>query len=499
MSVVGDDEQMNAENFSVGHSDSDANLSYISAVGRDVDSRQHIDMDGLSLGASASMGETFMTPLNYARGDSKSGMSLSNKSSQAPMHTPHTSERVLDNLPPMLTINADLTRVLSSESQVSDSSEINLSPIASPQPVHYMNNESMNNFIQHPLNTALIVSKPDVNTPAIHDLVRSTIKDNILCFEDGRILVEYFLPESAITVECIDRHYQSISKFATMPIADIKIPNAAFKVHFGEQFERVVREKRIFTAKSALVGCSCTPERLKCLWNDAESAGNVKVFKTHSSNETFECAKIATEGKSIYVINGWYLAYREEYLKAESPIHTLVIQWKDSDLNWDDFNINIIGVGNPCDSKVGSLSRKIFDQYERLGLDKQPTNENGVIHVSSSPLEGLAERCNWFSRDIGEDEYGRVLLGRGIPERVIENWFKNSLINVNAIQLESPESSTRVSRRRDMQHIFSLVNGMGALECTEKLVSLYDDELSDLLRIEKQASTCVDTPCCVIS
>ena len=85
MSVIGDDEQMNAENFDVGHSDSDANLSYISAVGRDVDSGQHLDMDCLSLGASASMDETFMTPLNYARGDSKSGMSLWNKSSQHPI------------------------------------------------------------------------------------------------------------------------------------------------------------------------------------------------------------------------------------------------------------------------------------------------------------------------------------------------------------------------------------------------------------------------------
>ena len=507
---VDDGEHMNGDTISIGHSDSDANLSYMSATGRD-SGRIEIGMDGLSLGGtsasagvsvgatlislggtSASAGETFMTPLNNL---SNSVMSHSNRSSQAPMYTPFSSEmRSVDKLPTVLTINADLSRALSSESQVSDSSgEVDLSPLAfQPTPTHHKSNESMNHFIQHPLNTALIFSKPHVNTPAIHDLVRSTLQDQILCFKDAGILVEYFLPSNAITVECIDRHYQSISKFATMPIADIKIQNSAFKVHFGEQFERVVREKRIFNAESALVGCSCTPERLKCLWNDAKSTGNVKEFKTRSSSESFECAKIVIEGKTVYVINGYYLALREDYLNAESPIHILVVEWNDSDLSWNDFNMNVIGIGNPRDSKKGSLAKTISDQYERLDLSEQPINGHSVIHGSSSPLEGLAERCNWFSRDIGEDEYGRVLLGRGIPEGVIERWFTT--------QLESPETSSRgLSRRKDTHNIFSLVEGMGALDCTEKLVSLYDDELTDLFRIQEQASTCIDTTCCAMS
>mmetsp|Transcript_29751 Transcript_29751/g.65933 ORF Transcript_29751/g.65933 Transcript_29751/m.65933 type:complete len:94 (-) Transcript_29751:475-756(-) len=80
----------------------------------------------------------------------------------------------------------------------------------------------------------------------------------------------------------------------------------------------------------------------------------------------------------------------------------------------------------------------------------------------------MAERCNWLSRTPAEDDFGRALLGRGIPERKILEWMDDPAITF-------PPSTKDGSRKTGS--VFDDVEDMDSSRCMQRLVQIYDDEL----------------------
>ena len=93
------------------------------------------------------------------------------------------------------------------------------------------------------------------------------------------------------------------------------------------------------------------------------------------------------------------------------------------------------------------MNQIISGQYEESGLESAPTEAYSAIHASASPLEGLAERINWCSRNVFQDNYGRILLGIGIPESRILHWV-------------SRDAGVDLSNEGKITNVFDLVNGI---------------------------------------
>jgi len=417
-----------------------------------------------------------------------------------------------------------------------------------------INNIIMNNF--H--NTAFVYIKPHANTKKTQQLVRLTLLDSINPFSynytdnddvddnnesnddddddgrTGRIISEYDITADVIqNNNLVDKHYRLIAKYATGIRGSVscrtKIQPNKFRSIFGEDLDTVLKERRIYNALEALSACACTPQLLNELWVEAEEFRLEKddepkhkhLKKVVEFDRGYCCGNLLIHNKNVYVINGFYMALRQSYIEPGSSIHAYVVQWNtpsslsssvrstslpstlgSTTLQWHQFRDKVIGSTNPREAADGSLRKMIYDQYAELGIDLElrPTALNNAIHASASPLEGLAEQISWLQQDVSSVEYGRVLLGRGVPESVILDWCHDlevkvpnpkSVLNGETNQHENGNRNERritLWRRQQAprsmskssfsyQSPFELVQNLDAKECSDKLIGLYDYEL----------------------
>jgi len=326
-------------------------------------------------------------------------------------------------------------------------------------------NNTQSGYFELSMNSALVLIKPHANSTPVRDLVRSTLLDQISLLGNGFIASECTLSSEDIQKgELIDVHYKTIARYAMqIPVKQMPIPPSEFRNAFEEDIDVVIRESRIFNAKQALVACDCTPEQLGEAWREADHL--IKKFGTG-----VYCANIQINQKHIYVINGFYLALRRKFTQKLASVYAFVIHWDSRIFSWKFFLSKVIGATNPENAERGSIRKLVHDSYKELGLVHKPDINNNVLHASASPLEGLVERCNWLSRKIREDEYGQILLRKGIPESIVLSWFENNKVEIASLQLYSKDGT-------ELQHVFDSVKDMESFECTELLVRIYDYEL----------------------
>ncbi len=343
---------------------------------------------------------------------------------------------------------------------------------------------------EEPPNQAFVFIKPHANTEKVRNLVRTRLLENtnpLADNEGGRIVAEFsILSEHIESAGLIDTHYKALAVNA-MQIrgVDIKVSADIFKTLYGEDLQTVKKERRIYNAVEALSIFNYTPEDLERAWREAEadvSRGRIKRF-----GSGFYCGNLTLNNRNVYIINGFYMAMRGKYVAKDASIHAYIIQWNESALTWKDFRSKVIGSTNPADAEKDSLRSTIFHGYQELGLTEQPNTGNNAIHASASPLEGLAERCNWCSQEINQDQFGSMLLGKGIPETSIVDWCDN-------IEVRLPTISEQSGYKKET--VFDVVEDMSANECIEKLVGIYD---YDLFADFPQRSRCSGKVCCLIS
>jgi len=355
--------------------------------------------------------------------------------------------------------------------------------------------------LEEPANYAFVFIKPHANTPAVRELVHSFIVDNTNPYDDGvgRINAQYDITSEHIeNGRLVDKQFKALARHA-MEIAGLdafaSISAKEFQKAFGEDLNLVKKEKRIYNALEALSALACNPAGLEQAWREAErdsSKGKIKYFGD-IDHDGFYCGNLFLNGKNVYVINGFYMALRGEYIEPAKSIHACVIQWSQDALSWKDFRSKIIGTADPAKAEIGSLRRMVYDKYRELGLDAKPNVIDNVIHVSASPLEGLAERMNWCSRQVNQDEYGRLLLGRGIPESKILDWCDNVKLAGPVPVLEAGLDGF------EMKNVFDVVKDTDSKVCADKLTGLYDYELFGSTIQGRDRCAATGGGCCVIS
>jgi len=343
-----------------------------------------------------------------------------------------------------------------------------LSPMSGFVSTPFANPNFIGNSTQHSMDSSFVYVKPDFNCKLIRDLTRSTILNAIMS-GNGRIAEELvILAEDIENGNLIDAHYQATAQNAMLTsVKKMNISTSDFRSAFEEDIDAVIKESRIFNAAEALTECNCTPEQLDEAWREAENfiPSTKKVIKFRKG---LYCANIQINQKYVYVINGFYMALRKKYTLQNQSMYAFVIHWDSSLLPWNEFQTKVIGAKNPADAQCGSIRKIVHDKYEEFGLASKPDRNNNAVHASASPLQGLIERCNWLPREVRDDEYGQILLRKGIPEPIILSWFKNSRVN---------HPSSQPGEAMQSREIFDIVKGMNTGECTKSLLRIYDNEL----------------------
>jgi hypothetical protein len=141
------------------------------------------------------------------------------------------------------------------------------------------------------------------------------------------------------------------------------------------------------------------------------------------------------EGDEVFVVNGLYLEARERFFPAEGgkgkeTVRFYVVSWDEKTLPWKDFNDKLIGAPNPPEALPGSLRHNVLMNWRGLGLKEAPTLLDNAFMASGSPLEALAERCNWIGMRIENDLYGRALMLANCSVPVVRDWLTNPVISI---------------------------------------------------------------------
>lgn len=389
-----------------------------------------------------------------------------------------------DNVP-MPVVIADYNQTRLEELRV----DTTLSPLSDSFNLSHSTPFINSNFTvnSHLMDSSFIFVRPEFNCIGVRDLTRSIILDNINS-ANGRIAEELtILGEDIEKGNIIDKHYKEIAENAMhISVREMRIPKSEFQSAFDEDIDVVIKSGNIFNAKQALSEYGCTPEQLDKAWHDAERCAplNEKVIKFRRG---LYCAKIQINLRNVYVINGFYMALRRKYMLQHESIYAFIVHWDSSALSWNEFQTSVIGAKNPADAKCDSIRKIVYEKYEEYGLPCKPDKNNNVVHASASPFQGLIERCNWLSRKMIEDEYGQILLRKGVPESIILKWSENRPV-------KTPKSSTNAGKVIHLQQIFDIVKGMDTVECTKSLVQLYDNEL-----FGNEESICIPLRWCCMS
>ena len=230
-------------------------------------------------------------------------------------------------------------------------------------------------------NSALVFIKPHANTEAVRSFVKET-----LTTKGCHILSEGEIAGTEIDEKkLIDQHYYAIASKATILKPDEyfkpDVLGAKFQEEFGESWETVKSEDRVFNAMDACEKFECDATALEIAWRAA------KVVKFGGG---YYCGLVTVGDKSpLYVFNAFFMNMRNNFVGEDNSIYYYSIEWKSSDLAWNDFRGGVIGPTDPSKAPADSIRGTIASKWEEFGLKAACDGGNNGVHASASPLEVL--------------------------------------------------------------------------------------------------------------
>ena len=108
------------------------------------------------------------------------------------------------------------------------------------------------------------------------------------------------------------------------------------------------------------------------------------------------------------------------------------------------------------------MMRVGVSSQEALGLSEAPSKGGNCVHASASPLEAMAERCNWLrsAHSISTDPFGKAVIAAGVPESVLAEWSVDPQVKYNG----------------GKSSLFDLVEDLDSSACIAKLVDIYNQQ-----------------------
>lgn len=287
-------------------------------------------------------------------------------------------------------------------------------------------------------NYAFVFIKPHANTGQTRSLVGDTLrKKGLRILSEGEITAEEIDHNMYI-----DQHYYAIASKATL-LKPKDLSPASFEGKFQSQFKEswtdALAANKLFNALDAKDYFGVDTAGITAIWDRAAKSKNIVKL-----GGGFYCGKLEAEGKDpIYVLNGFFMSMRNQFVIPGTSIHFYNVGFDPSDLKWRDFRGSVLGPTNPADAPPNSLRGMIFKDWKALGLKSVPNTGDNGVHASASPFEGLAERSNWLDVPAEADLFGaRLIAETGISKETIAAWSVDPQVNGKSIfdQLEDTDS-----------------------------------------------------------
>jgi nucleoside diphosphate kinase len=262
---------------------------------------------------------------------------------------------------------------------------------------------------------ALVFIKPQANTPATVELVRSMLE------KAGCTIVEEGSIDGSVIDErrLIDQHYYAIASKVFAPFlptpepywtfflqatllspGELSVPADKFAAAMGEDWSTVLREGRAANALQACKQWDCTPAELEITFRKAEKIpGNVVKLGGGFYCGRLPCPAGKAGPAALYVFNAFFMAMRAKFVGPDHSIHYFSVEWEPCTMSWAHFRGELLGPTDPLEAPPTSLRGSILAQWARLGIACLPSKGDNGVHASASPLEGLAEKMNWLQKE----------------------------------------------------------------------------------------------------
>merc|ERR1719324_1996045 len=264
-------------------------------------------------------------------------------------------------------------------------------------------------------NSAFVFIKPHAVTGKVKALAKAGLQAKGI-----KILAEGSLSGETIDEKkLIDQHYYAIASKATiLKPHELNVPADKFEAQFGISWQAALDSGKVFNAMDGCKHLGIDADQMDAEWGKTKKAKKLIKF-----GGGFYCGLVEVDGKEpVYVFNGFFMSMRSKFTKPGTEIYWYSVEWDSAALSWADFRGNVLGPTDPAEAPKDSLRGQILAQWEELGLKAQPDVGDNGMHASASPFEAFAERNNWLSKPIQEDQFGKMMLNAGMSEPLIKMW-----------------------------------------------------------------------------
>merc|ERR1712066_945523 len=273
-------------------------------------------------------------------------------------------------------------------------------------------------------NSAFVFIKPHAVTDKVKELAKAGLEAaGLKILKSGTIKAETIDKK-----KLIDQHYYAIASKATiLKPEQLNVPKDKFKEQFGTSWEDALASKTVFNAMDGCAQLGIDADAMDKAWAKAKAAKKLVKF-----GGGFYCGLVEIDGKEpVYVFNGFFMSMRSKFTKPGTEIYYFVVEWDGKNLPWADFRGKVLGPTDPAEAPAESLRGKILAQWKELGLEAEPNVGDNGMHASASPFEGFAERTNWLSTDVEDDQFGAQMLSSGLAISLIKAWSVDPQVTIS--------------------------------------------------------------------
>jgi len=267
-------------------------------------------------------------------------------------------------------------------------------------------------------NQCFIFLKPHAATKQCKAMVKDALtKAGITIVTKGKVEGDDIAAKNLVT-----KHYPYYGKHALKSTAeDIAkhVDNDLFEGRFGESWDEAVERGAVKNASQAMEDLAIDAGDLMSLFKDAEETKTM-----HRFGVGIILAKLLPEGADpVYVVNPYFPKMVESYHMPTAQIYYYIVEWDSTDLTWMAFLQDVIGATNPEKADPKSIRGLARIQWDELGLPEEPDTMDNVIHAAHSPMEAVANQCNWLGLSAGATSFGRALHAANVPKPQVIQWL----------------------------------------------------------------------------
>ncbi|CAE7505849.1 unnamed protein product, partial [Symbiodinium pilosum] len=225
---------------------------------------------------------------------------------------------------------------------------------------------------------------------------------------------------------------------------------------FGISWPEALKQDLVCNASEAEERLGWTSQQLGTHWDTLEMGiGKVKF------GGGFYCGQL----HGLFVINGFYMAMRQQYVVPGSSVFWFNVKWPTNGenggkLSWKRFREEVVGNTDPGTAKPVSLRGYFYKHWDALGLPGQPHVGENAVHGSASPFEALVEKMNWLDADYGSDPFGSLLSSQGVSEATVNRWRLNPVVKVDGRNTS----------------LFDLVENLDTIACLKKAKCVFKEQ-----------------------